>query len=174
MFGKKTLTLNEFGYGLLSLLKTWEERFRNLFVNELGFEGNDKVLNVEVKILSLWIITLALPNDQYRDLIHMLFCKEYGFSKEQTDLFLQETDVRYRTYFEAFNMWQKTPESGHMIGSAIIETILNGNVGYSPKNDPLPLVSADDAAKVFVHFAEKFKATLGLIGSVRDEYRIEG
>lgn len=172
MYDKKELRQKQFVENLLSLRDLIEDALLNLFSNEIGFEGDERILNLEVKILSLWIITLAIPNNRYRDLIHMSFCKDVGFSEEQKDFFLKDVDKRYKTYFESYNMWIKT-KNGSFIGTAIIETIINGNDGYSIMTDGMPLVGTMDSLKTFIVFSESLKSALEMIKELKDKYVIE-
>lgn len=158
------------------LLARSDEIFRSmhrLFSHDLGFKGNEKTLALEARILSLWITTLCIPSKTYREMLHAASAQRMGLTTEQADLLLAETDIRYRTYSEAYDMWIESHGHTDHIGPAIIDTIMNGNVGRTIKKDGLPLVGMKESFEVQFAFGAAFEATLKMVEKIKNERGIE-
>ncbi len=158
------------------LLARSDEIFRSmyrLFSHDLGFSGDEKALALEARILSLWITTLSIPSKTYREMLHAASAQRMGLTKEQADMFLAETDIRYRTYFEAYDMWMESHRHTDHIGPAIIDTIMNGNVGRTVKQNGLPLVGMNESFEAQFAFGAAFEATLKMVEKIRNERGIE-
>lgn len=158
------------------LLARSDEIFRSmyrLFSHDLEFNGDEKTLALEARILSLWITTLSIPSKTYREMLHAASAQRMGLTTEQADMFLAETDIRYRTYFEAYDMWIESRRHTDHIGPAIIDTIMNGNVGRTIEKNGAPLVGMNESFQVQFAFSAAFEATLKMVEKIKNERGIE-
>jgi hypothetical protein len=158
------------------LIARSDEIFRSmyrLFSHDLEFKGDEKTLALEARILSLWITTLSTPSKTYREMLHAASAQRMGLTTEQADMFLAETDIRYRTYFEAYDMWMESHRHTDHIGPAIIDTIMNGNVGRTIGKNGLPLVGMNESFQVQFAFSAAFEATLKMVEKIKNERGIE-
>jgi len=168
---KKKISKEYYVSLLLTVNKMTEQSLMEAFKTDFGYSGEVEHLEYEMRIFSLWILTLSLPPSRYefRDLIHeKIFLK---MEPKHRDMFYEEFDKRYRNYFEAYNMWQKNPAGGQTLGAVIIETIINKNPDFSLK-EYLPSVGAIEALQAFTLFVESFKPTIELIGEIEKKYKI--
>ncbi|MDP6884122.1 MAG: hypothetical protein QF830_08300, partial [Rhodospirillales bacterium] len=135
---------------LLGLTKDIVKVVGDEFHNELGMEYNNPTALKEATYFSLFIMLPHLDSDSksrkiYHDEIVKAFAPLYGLTKDEM---LTEIENRYGVYFDAFDTWKRNPESGHMIGSAMVELIKNNNPNLS-LGQRLPSVSDVDAMKAF-------------------------
>jgi hypothetical protein len=171
--GKGKLAPNEFVDILLARSDDIFRSMYRLFSHDLGFNGDEKTLALEARILSLWITALCTPSKTYRDMLHATSAQRMGLTTEQADMFLAETDIRYRTYFEAHDMWIESHKHTDHIGPAIIDTIMNGNVGRTIEKNGLPLVGMNESFQAQFAFSAAFEATLKMIEKIKNERGIE-
>ncbi|GBE05983.1 hypothetical protein BMS3Abin10_01624 [bacterium BMS3Abin10] len=174
-FIKKKISLEDYAELLLEALIDLEKRILQDFLHRtFECDVEDEALKYEVRIFSLWLITLRIPSEKLRDILHDTFCTSIGANQEVKEMFYQDIDRRYRNYFTAYNMWIKNPQNGHMIGTAIIETMKNLNPNFSLEKGPLPLIGAMEAHKGFLFFTSTFELSLKMIGFIKDKYTVEG
>ena len=79
--------------------------------------------------------------------------------------------IRYQNYFEAFNMWRENPQNGHMIGTAMIETIKNNNPNFS-FDQGIPLVGDLEVMQAFILFMSVFTLHLKSMEKLNKKYKI--
>jgi len=169
---KPKLKTKDFIAVLLTRRDDIDKSIKDYFLTELGFHGDRKFLNLDIAILSLWIITLTIP-DKYRSLLHEAFCEDLQLIPDAKMIFYEELNKRYKNYFDAFSMWQKNHRNGHTLGGVIIEIIKNQNPNFSIKNS-LPIVGVTEAFNAFVIFMSSYTATLELIKELKKTFEIEG
>ncbi len=174
MFFKKKITREMYVEILLGLMKDIIKVVGDEFNNGFGMRHENPSSLKEATIFSLWIMTISLPpgDDNIRDMLHDEVAKSFAPLFEVTeDEILIEIDKRYRNYFEAFNMWQRNPQNGHMIGSAIIEMIINDNPDFS-FNQSIPQVSDLEAMKAFNIFMMVFTLHLKSIEKLNKKVKL--
>ena len=161
---------------LLLLERDIKEDITNLFLGKIGgvfrlekYRGNKRQLSLEATILSLWIITVALPSDELRYSLHEAFCDLLKLTPEEKHLFLQAVDKRYKIYFKAFNMWQDN-HSRLVLGGAILEIIQNGNLDTTLSSI---IVDANASFVVNVTILHLLEVTLEKIADLKKKYDIE-
>lgn len=180
---RKKISQEEFIEILLLRRKNIGDNFLKIFLNKkninldiknlgFGYTGNKKRLNFETIILSLWIITLSMPSDKLRDLLHESFCKQTDLTGKQKQEFFKEIDKRYKNYFAAFNTWQKNHQNGSALGSVIFETIINQNPNF-PFDKKIALVGDVESLIMFTIVINAFKATMEMIKEIKGKYIIE-
>ena len=170
LFKKKLSTKEFIDYLLLDTRAYTVKQTIDFFKNRLGYKGEDRYLELEANIFSLWLLTISLPpqNNELRDLLHDTYCKQVQLDPQEKKLFYEEVDKRYKIYFEAFNIWQKNPQSGHIMGGVLIEIIKNKTSNFSLK-EYLPLVGANEALEAFILFGELFKLNLKIVGRIKNK-----
>ena len=137
-----------------------------------------KERNAEIQFFSLWIITVSLPpeNNALRIALYESFVDRpngpniFEYCEERDDKFV-EIDWRNQNYYHAFNIWRENPQSGHMIGTAMIEMIKNLNSDFL-FDEGIPLVSDIEATKAFILFSKVFTLTLQSMEQLNGEVRI--
>ncbi len=176
MFFKKKIAKDVYVEILLGLMEKFSKVMSNDFNNEFPFQFDTPVgtpatvkeVNTvlsrakEKQIFSLWILTISLPpgDNELRDILHDAFLETgagqsiLGDNQDEDEMFAA-IGIRYQNYFEAFNMWQKNPQNGHMIGTAMIETIKNNNPNFS-FDQGIPLVGDLEAMQAFSLFMTVF------------------
>ena len=170
---KKKISQEEFVKLLLKIRSEIEASAIKAFNENFEYNGDKEKLKYEAMIFSLWIVTLSTPPDkpEIKDMLHGSFSEMYWGAKENKPLF-EQIDKRYRNYYEAFNMWQRNPESGHMIGTVMIEIIKNQNPDFSLSKE-IPSSDATEVLKAFALFGELFKFSLKMVGEIMKKYKIE-
>lgn len=169
---KKKISQKEFVDLLLETRSKIEKLAIKFFSEDFNYSGDEKKLRYEIMIFSLWLITISTPCNNYeiKDILHKTFSWRYWGVKKNEPLFKQ-INRRYKNYHEAFNIWQKNPQSGHIIGAVIVETIKNQNPNFS-LNKKIPQVSDLEALKATIIFGELFKTTLKIVGEIKKKYKI--
>ena len=172
-FKKKLSPVEFIDYLLLDTRDYNKKRTIDFFKNRLDYQGEDKYLEFEANIFSLWLLTISLPpqNNELRDLLHDTYCKHAQLDSQEKKLFYEEVDKRYKIYFEAFNMWQKNPKGGYM-GTVIIKVIKNKNPNFSWK-ESIPVVDAMEALEAHILFGELFKLNLKIVGEIKKKFRLD-
>lgn len=170
---KKKISQEEFVNLLLKIRYEIEQSIIKSFNENFGYSGEEKKLMFESRIFSLWIITIALPptSNELKDSLHDKLCKYLELDNEIKQFFFKEIDKRYKNYFTAFDMWQKNPQSGHMIGTVMIETIKNQNPNFYLK-EKIPIVGDTEALEAFMLFSKLFELTLKMIGETKKKYKV--
>lgn len=175
MFRKK-ISQEKFIDLLLEVKYKIEQLFIKAFKKDLFFDynGTEKELIFEARILSLWIVTLSIPptDDNLKDMLHDKLCKYLGTDDKTKQYFFEEIDKRYKNYYKAFDMWQKNPQRGDMVGTVIIETIKNQNPDFS-LSKKMPLVGDIEALMAFELFGKLFQLSLKMVGEIKKKYKIE-
>jgi hypothetical protein len=167
MFGRKKPSMDEFVDALISLESQWAKKWNDIFDNKLKLEGDGRVLNLEAHILSLFILTISLKNNDVRDKLHNKFCDRFSFSEHQEKLFLERVDIRYKRYFKAVN---KSIE--HMLPNAIIKSVRQSN-GDTMDIEEMLLTNGDTNLMIYINFMEMYKATLGFIDTFKKDFKID-
>lgn len=169
---KKKLTLEQFVDSLLLIRMRVEEEVIQSFEEDFEYQGEAQKLKYEARLFALWLITLCTPpKTEIKDQLHHAFYEYLGIDDSTKEFLSEELDKRYKNYYAAFEMWQKNPGSGHMIGSVMLEIIKNQNSDFSLK-DHLPLVGAFEALQATTLFGSLFKASLDSIGNLKKEYKV--
>lgn len=119
---KKNITKDQFVDFFLEIRSRIEKEVIKFFKDDLEYKGDEKKLQYEAMIFALWLTTLGTPpnNKEIKDMLHSAFFLKY-WGVENNEPLLKQIDKRYKNYYAAFNMWQRNPQSGHMIGSVMIE-----------------------------------------------------
>ena len=163
ILGKKKMSKNEFAEGILQLQSEWAMKWADIFKNALNVKSNE-IIEVEANILALFILTISIPNNDIRDIMHDKFCERLANGGSG---FLEYLSVNYEKYFQAFNTWQNNPQQGSAIPRSIV-AVLNDSV-----EDEISLGLLEEQM-LFVEFIEMFKSTLGFIKKVKDDYEVDG
>lgn len=163
ILGKKKMSKYEFAEGILQLQSEWAKKWTEIFRNTINVKGNE-IIEVEANILALFILTISIPNNNIRDIMHDKFCE--GLANGGRG-FLEYLSSNYEKYFQAFNVWQKNPQQGSAIPRTII-AVLNDSV-----EDEISLGMLEEPM-LFAEFMEMFKSTLGFIKKVKDDYEVDG
>ncbi|MEE9215327.1 MAG: hypothetical protein V3U54_11145 [Thermodesulfobacteriota bacterium] len=171
---KKKISLDEYVDILLKAQLELEKYMLQEFHNTFEYQGEDERLKFEVRILSLWLITLFHPSEKLRDKIHDTYCESIGISQETKDMFYKDIEQRYKNYFTAYSMWQKNPQSGHIIGTAIVETIKNQNPYFSLEKGPIPITGDTDAFNGFLFFELFFNVIVKQIVKLKKKVIVKG
>ena len=173
-FKKKLSPVEFIDYLLLDARDHTRKQIIDFFKNRLGYQGQDKYLEFEATIFSLWLLTISLPpqNNELRDLLHDAYCKHAQLDSQEKKLFYEEVDKRYKIYFEAFDMWQNNPQRGDVLGGVIIEIIKNKNPNFSLK-EYLPIVGINEALETHILFGELFKLNLNIVGEIKKKFRLD-
>jgi len=171
---KKEISQDVFIDMLLEIRHEVEIQIIDLFREKFQDTGDEKKFIFEIRIFSLWILTISLPkmSNELLDTLHNRICEQLGMSDHYKKLYLKEISNRYENYYIAFNMWNNNPQNGHMIGTAMIEIINNQNSKFV-SNKTFPLIGADDALIAFIIFGESFKVTMNMIREVKKKYIIK-
>lgn len=141
---------------------------------EPPYEGDEKSLRREAEIFSLWLLTISAPLDRdFLDSLHDTFCESEELNSQEKDIFYKELAKRYDNYNEAFNMWTKRSNSGHIMGGVMVEIIKNQNPNFSLKNELPMSPGALDSAMAFSQFASLFKYLVEVIGELKRKFDIE-
>ncbi len=117
----------------------------------------------ECEILSLCIISLAIPDDGLKDTIHNEYCRHMNLDNDAIKQFYARLNMRYKQYYEAFNDYLKNPTGGPILGSVVANGLKGGEY------DKIEL----DAVKIYAAFnlfAESFKSAVGFIESMKGKY----
>ena len=121
------------------------------------------------------IISLPFQNSKLVDRLHDAvgdrLDAQGGFLYSGRQNLLEKIDERYQSYFEAFRMWRQNPESGHMIGSVMVEIIHKRTRGFSLK-DEFPQVGDIEAMNAFILFSSLFQSNLEFIVKLKKKYKI--
>ena len=169
----KKFTVQEFVDLLLEMRSRIEKNGTEIFKRseDFGFNGDEEVLEEEMRFFSLWIITLASPpNRKIKDMLHDKFQKKYYKNKRES--LFKSIDKRYQNYYKAFNLSQENPSNSHIIGSVMVEIILNQNSNFSLDNE-VPTVSDLKSNKAFNFFHSSFKSIMEEIKRIRKDYEID-
>jgi len=166
---KKNLTLNEYFNALLEQRMLIDKSLKNHIKEETNFSGNENLLNLEVKIFSLWLISLTIKERALKDMFHQQFCNDVGLDKIQIQIFYQQIKIRYDNYNFAYSCWAKNPRSGNILGSVMTETIVNQNPDFSAQ-EKLPMTDGDIDLGMAVFFSIWLKNTLDFIIKIKEYY----
>ena len=147
----------------------------NIWLNQenTNFNGNEKLLSYDILIFSLWVISLAIPSKEYKDMLHQKFCNDSGLKGNEIDIFYEDVDKRYTNYYHGYNKWIVNPQTGYILGRILTEIIVNQNADFSMQ-DALPPTNNYSLMDmmIFGFFAESFKQTLEFIGNIKKKYVI--
>lgn len=170
---KKKISQNEFADILLEIRYEIEQLCIKAFNENFDYKNEKNKLIYEARIFSLWIVTITLPpsSNQLKDILHDKLCDYLKLEDKIKEFFFLEIDKRYKNYFAAFKMWQNNPQSGHMIGTVIVETIKNQNPDFS-LDEIIPVVDGDEALDAFMLFSKLFEITIEMIGEIKQKYKI--
>ncbi len=141
---------------LLKSAQRWNEGFPTL---------SFQLKPYECEILSLCIISLAIPDNGLKDTIHNEYCRHMDFDNDTIKQFYSHLNMRYKQYSEAFNDYLKNPTSGPMLGSVVA----NGLKGS--EYDKIEL----DAVKMYAAFnlfAESFKSAVEFVEDMKKKYEL--
>ncbi|RKY06288.1 MAG: hypothetical protein DRP56_07700 [Planctomycetota bacterium] len=121
---------------------------------------NNQKLKFECDVLSLWILTLAIPDNAIRDEIHNGYCGYNEFDEDQIEMFFSY--IR-KQYYSAYNIWIKDHQAGLMLGSAIL------NAFEGSPDDKLQLdIFKTHAA--FTLFTDTFISACESVGNLQKKY----
>ena len=171
-FKKKSMTKQEYVDFLLDIRSEIEtlaiESFQQVFeVNDV-----DGKFKYEIMIFTLWIVTLCTPpkNDDIKDLMHRDFSWKY-WGTTQNDLLFKNIDARYKNYYAAYSLWQQNPQSGHVLGTVIVEIVKNKNPSFS-LSEKIPVVSDTAALEAFSLFNFLLETCLKTIHKLSKKYNV--
>ena len=164
LFKKKRLTRDAFIARLLDLQQEMVSVLSSLSVKQLAPTIDENTLKLECEVLSLWILSLAIPDDTLKDDIHNQYCSSRDFDSEFTNKFLTFVSKRYECYFEGYNIWVKDHKAGAMLGSAIL-SVFKGEADSGKLQ-----LNAFSTLNAFSLVMETFKATLQSIGDMKKRY----
>jgi len=167
---KKALSKNDYIDFLLLTREQLGKIAIEKFEEKFEFQGNEKRSDFEIKIFTLWLITITIPvkDKEIKDLLHKKFVLKY-WGKEADKLqqtIFQEIDQRYQNYYKAFEIWSKNHRSGSVIGGVIEENIINKNSDFS-LDKYLPntgLISGMIANAIFVTLLNTSYEVLSSVG----------
>jgi len=171
---KKRVSIENYIDLLLEVRLAVEDRLLVEFSQAFDYEGEPKKLKYEARILSLWLLCLGHTSKDLLDRIHDTFCEYLGASQEMRDVFYQDVDQRYSNYFAAFSVWQTNPQSGLVLGSAIVETVKNQNPHFSLEEGSIPIVGATEAFIGFMLFESSFTFLLKSIEEINEKHTVVG
>ncbi len=162
---KEVVTQQEFIDLLLVVWNKIKQTSLEYFDEHFDYTGENKKLILETSIFSLWVVTLAIASasNSTKNLFHDNFCDSYGFDAKEKQNFYKLIDKRYSNYYDAFQIWQKNHGSGHMVGSVIVETIINQNPDF-PFDKEIPQLDFMEVSQAFILFGEQFKFAIKAIG----------
>jgi hypothetical protein len=123
-----------------------------------------ETLQFECEVLSLWILSLAIPDDDLKNMIDNEYFRWRNFDNDDIEQFCEHLNMRYRRYYHTFNHWREDfGAHGPLLGSVLANAL---KTGESDKlvSDPL------DGAYAFTIVMENFKSTLEFIADLKKKY----
>lgn len=166
---KKNLTISEYLDILLEQRKLIDKSLKEHVTERTNFSGNEELLNLEVKIFSLWLISLTIDERELKDMFHQRYCNTLGLDRIQIPMFYQEIKIRYDNYSYSFNCWAKDPRSGYILGGVMTEIIVNQNPNFSAQ-EVLPITDCDIDMGMNMFFSLWFKSTLDFLIKIKENY----
>lgn len=166
---KKNLTMSEYLDALLEQRMLIDKSLIEHVTERTNFSGDEKLLNLEVKIFSLWLISLTINERELKDMFHQRFCNTLGLDRIQIPMFYQQIKIRYDNYNYSYNCWAKNPRSGHILGGVMTEIIVNQNPDFSAQ-EKLPMTDCDIDMGMAMFFSLWFKNSLDFIVGIKENY----
>jgi hypothetical protein len=155
---------------LLEIRSRIEKLTIKAFHENLNYNGDEKKLQYEAMIFSLWLITLSLPSRTYRikKMLHYTFSWEYSGIKDNDQLF-EEIYKRYDIYHGAFDIWKKDRQQDKQIlGAVMVEIMKNQNSDFS-LDEITSLVDPVEASKAFILFSSLVKL---IVVTIREDIKL--
>lgn len=174
MWFRKKISQEDYVNILLESRVMLQEEATKIVAEDFNGTVDEKKLQYELMIFTLWIITLSMPpdSDEVKDLLHRTFSYQY-WGVENNDPLFRQIDRRYKNYYAAFNEYQKSPQSGHLLGGVIVETLKNQNSTFS-LSEELPSVGDIESLQYFMLFSSLFKQSLKIAKGLKKKYSVKG
>ena len=166
---KKNLTISEYLDVLLEQRMLIEKTLKEHVKEETDFAGDEKLLNLEVIIFSLWLISLTINERELKEMFHQRFCNEVGLNRIQTQMFYEQIKIRNDNYNYSFSCFAKNPRSGHVLGGVMTEIIVNQEPNFSAR-EKLPMTDGVIDMGMAMFFSLWFKNTLDFLITIKENY----
>ena len=166
---RKNLTISEYLDILLEQRMLIDKTLKEHVKEETDFDGDEKVLNLEAIIFSLWLISLTIDERELKEMFNQRFCNEVGLDRIQMQNFYELIKIRYDNYNYSFNCYAKNPRSGHILGGVMTEIIVNQNPNFSA-NEKLPMTDCVIDMGMAMFFSLWFNSTLDFILKIKENY----
>ena len=165
---KRKLTIDELMKILVKACNDINELTKKFISEKFALSKEDKKLNFETMIFSLWMISIIIPTNKYKDIFHEKFFKQFDFDEDHLMCIYDEMEKRYENLTYAYNMWISNPANGSILGSVMVETIINRNSEFTIQ-ETFPKTDASLNAKMFEIFSKTFEITLGYLGEIKQK-----
>ena len=128
MSDEKIVTTHE---ELAEVLLNVREKFENALLKSFkNFFKKSNELNFEIKILSLWILSVKMMDNRVLDLIHRNFYKKNNWDQQEVDII----NKRYKSYFSALNRFTKNPDQGFQFGNLVLGNLYGEKINKENYN----------------------------------------
>ena len=158
---KKKMSKSDVADFLLTLEKEWASSWRSFFVSEMNLP-DDEISESHAHMFALFVLTMAMPDNEVRDFIHDKFCQKLPYRNN----FLQYLDTLYKKMHPVFISYNDNP--GPAIGFTVYN-IMNQSHG---NEFSIPNGDIDTHATIMI--MEQFKATLNTLKELKENFNIIG
>lgn len=166
LFNKKKIHLSRADFVVLMLSLQQKIVVILLRAARHNFQPNPdaKTLQLECEVLSLWILSLAIQDNDIKDIIHEKYCRNRNFDNDAIKQFYGYLKMRYEQYYDAFHSWAKNHGAG---GAVLGSVIANGFKGGESDKLELDIFQGINAFNIFI---ENFKSTLDFVRDLKKKY----
>jgi len=124
-----------------------------------------KTLQLECEVLSLWILSLAIQDNDIKDIIYAEYCRHRNFDDDAIKQFCGYLNMRYEQYYDAFHSWAKDRNGA---GGAVLGSVIaNGIKGGESDKLEFDIFQMTNALNIFI---ENFISTLEFVRDLKKKY----
>jgi hypothetical protein len=193
---KKKTTGEEYCRMLLDLSRNIDKKVTE-FIGDQGFLNISEIPKSNLRIFSIWIITLVEKESDYIfRLVHLslrkdLYSNDWNIDKSKSTLelmkqveakqkkfdqyyreFIEEFKKQVHIYREVLDRWEKNPKNGYILGNALTEVLINRNINFDIFNE-IPKTDMLTSSLMVGLFTEIVKFTRSLIQGIKQEFIVQ-